>query len=59
MTPLETLFELRKILLRNPWTPEKDTMIDLINACIKKRPQNDPDSTEPLTACPDERPAQT
>lgn len=71
MTELEILYRIKQIIKQNKvWTgrgyaynplPEyhQRKIEELVDEAFKKRPQIDPDSTEPLTACPDERPAQT
>lgn len=71
MTELETLYRIKQIIKQNKvWMgrgyaynplPEyhQRKIEELVDGVLKKRPQNDPDPTEPSCACPDERPAQT
>lgn len=71
MTELEVLYRIKQIIKQNKvWNGQgyehlplphfKQVMIEeLVDSVFKKRPQNDPDPTEPSCACPDEHPART
>lgn len=71
MTNLETLWMIKSIITRNQtwlgdrWinhplpVPEQLKILELVDTVFRKRPQNDPDPTEPSCACPDEHPART
>lgn len=71
MTELETLYRIKQIIEQNKvWTGRgyaynplheyhQKKIEELVDSVFKKRPQIDLETTEPLTACPDERPART